>query len=64
MLTLEEKIKLFLAGVEAGVSESAGCNDGQEERTKDLIERFFSMNDEDFKEFCEHGVVTLVAYGG
>lgn len=64
MLSLEEKIKLYISGVSAGVSENAGCSDGEDERTKDLIEQFFSMNDEEFKKYCGSPLIRLVAYGG
>jgi hypothetical protein len=64
MLTLEEKIKLYIAGVSKGISEKSGCSDGEKERTNDLINQFFSMNDEDFTKYCDWPLARLVAYGG
>lgn len=63
-LTLEEKIKLYLAGVSSGISESAGCNDGEDATTNELINDFFSLSDEQFKEYCLNTLPRIVAYGG
>lgn len=64
MLTLEEKIKMYIAGVVRGTSEQAGCCDGEEEQIKNSIDQFFSMNDEEFTEYCNRSLVRFVAYGG
>ena len=64
MLTLEDKIKMYIKGVSMGVSENAGCNDGESRRTKQLIRKFFEMSDEDFTKYCNEKLVSLVAYGG